>query len=324
MRQLSICLAIAALSVPLATVAQTYPEKDKPVKFIVAYPAGGPIDTFARFLAQNLTTQWNGSAVVVENRPGANGIIATEYVAKSAPDGYNVLTVDPTTVAMNPALYSKLPYDADKDFAAVINLAQFSTVMFANTGVPANTLGEFVALAKAKPASFNYGSFGTGSFSHFATEEFSDKAGIKLNHVPYKGAGDVIPALMGGHIDIGFSAYIAAVAGLKAGKVKPLAIASAKRLPQMPDVPTFTEAGYPFINGIWTGAVVRAGTPKPIVDKLAEDLSKAVRSKDFQDRFVNTLGFEVVDMGPDRFTELLKRERLNYAAYVKKIGVKLD
>ncbi|HSV83359.1 MAG TPA: tripartite tricarboxylate transporter substrate binding protein [Ramlibacter sp.] len=322
MRALRITITSVLLGAScFSAAAQGYPER--PVRLVVPYPVGGPADIFARVVAQSLSSAWRGS-VVVENRPGGNGIPAAQYASRAAADGYTILMTDPATMAMNLALYSKLPYDAEKDFVPVINMFQFSCVLFANAGVPANSFPELVALAKAKPDTITYASFGMGSFTHLHQEELNARAGIRLHHIPYKGAGDVVPALMGGHVQLALTGYIAAAPGLRDGKLKALAIASPKRLPQLPDVPTFAELGIPFTCASWIGLGVPAGTPKPIVDKIAADVGKAISAPEFQQKYISGLGFELLNVPGERFAEFLKKERESYSAYVKRVNVKLD
>ena len=314
-------LAAALFSIPVFALAQTYP--DKPVHIVGPYPAGGPVDAYARVIAQSLSTSW-GVPVVVENRAGGNAIIATDYVMKQPADGTNILQFDSTAVSINPQVYSKLPYDVDRDIQPVINVLQFGTFLAANASFPPNTLAEFIQLAKSKPGSISYGSFGIGSVTHLTQEELDALVGIKLNHVPYKGAGDVTPALMGGQIEVAQLAYLPMVNGMKAGKIKVYAVAANKRLPLLPDVPTFKELGVPFVALTWSGLAVRKGTPKPIVDKIATDVSKIISTPEFSAKYITPLGFELVNMGPERFGEFIKAEREEYVKYVKRTGVKLD
>ncbi len=314
-------LTAALCSLSLVTYAQTFP--DKPVHIVGPYPAGGPIDAYARVVAQSLQTAW-GVPVVVENRVGGNSIIATEYVVRQPADGSNLLLIDSTAVSMNPQLYNKLPYDVDRDLAPVIQVLSFATVLAASSSFAPNTLAEFIAAAKAKPGTINYGSFGIGSFTHLTQEELNALAGIKLNHVPYKGAGDVLPALMGGQIDVALLAYLPMSNGVKAGKVKPYAVATTKRMSQLPDVPTFTELGIPFVSISWSGLAVRNGTPKATIDKIAGDISKIISTPEFSAKYITPLGFELMNQGPEKFAEFLKADRANYVSYVKRVGVKLD
>src|SRR5919198_398677 len=216
--------------------AQSWPAK--PVRVVVAYPPGGGIDVMARQLAEKLTGMW-GQPVIVENKPGANTILATETVAKSAPDGYTVLLTTDATFSINPHLYAKLPYDAERDFIPVTMLVLLQQLLVANPSLPANTLVELVALAKTKPGTINYASYGSGSQPHLSGEMLKYKASIDLVHVPYKGISLAVPAVIAGEVQLTFSGIASSIGPLKAGRIKALAIGGDKRSPLLPGVPTF-------------------------------------------------------------------------------------
>ena len=302
--------------------AQGFPAK--PVRIIVPFTAGGLADVFTRGLAQELTKVW-GQQVIAENRPGANTIIAAELAAKSPPDGYVMLMANDPTLSSNQYLYNKLPYDPVKDFAPVINLIAVPSVLTANPSLPANTLRELIALAKQKPGEITYGTFGPGSKTHIDTEGFSALAGIKLNHVPYKGVADVVPAVIAGQIQIALTGVQPVLGHIRAGRLKPIAMAAAQRSPVLQDVPTFAEAGIPnFESRSWFGLVVPAATPRTIIDRIANDVNRIASGKEFQDKFVTGVGLEPLVLMPDQYAEFLKADRDIYAARMKHINVKLD
>ena len=322
---LLLCLLTPALPLGLSAGianAQGYP--NKPVRIIVPFPAGGLTDVFTRGLAQELTKLW-GQQVIVENRPGANTIIAAEATAKSAPDGYTMLMANDPTLSSNQYLYTKLPYDPVRDLAPVVNLIAVPSVLVANPSVPANTLQELIALAKQKPGEVTYGTFGPGSKTHIDTEGFSALTGIKLNHVPYKGIADVVPALISGQIQIALSGVSPVLPHLRSGKLKAIAMADSRRSPVLPDVPTFAEGGVPgFESRSGFGLAVPAGTPRPVIDRIAADVGRVVLMAEFRERFITGVGLEPMLLMTDQFADFLKADRATYAARVKNISVKLD
>src|SRR5712691_7943914 len=228
-----------------AADAQPWPAK--PVRIVVAYPPGGGIDILARQLDDKLAAPW-GQPVVVENKPGANTIVAADAVAKSAPDGYTVLMTTDATFSINPHLYARLPFDPQRDFAPVTMLVLLQQLLVAHPSLPANSLEELIKLAKAKPGSINYASYGSGSQPHLAGEMLKNKAGIDLVHVPYKGISLAVPAVMAGEVQLTFSGIASSIAHLRSGRLKPIAIGGAKRSPLLPEVPTFAELGYPEVE----------------------------------------------------------------------------
>ena len=302
--------------------AQSYPAK--PVKIIVPFVAGGLTDVLTRGLGQELTKIW-GQQVVVESRPGANTIIAAELTAKSLPDGYTVLIAYDATVSSNPYLYSKLPYDPVKDFAPVVNLVALYSMLVAGASFPANTLQEFIALAKQKPGELNYGTSGLGSSLHIATEAMSAAAGIKMTHVPYKGVAEILPAIIAGHISVAVTGIQPSLTHLRSGRLKAIAFASPRRSPSLPDLPTFTEAGMPgFESRTWFGMLAPAATPRPVIDRIANAVKQAFANKEFLDKYVIGVGMEPLVLMPDEFAEFLKADRAKYAVLVKNINVRLD
>src|SRR5437016_3680270 len=236
-------LILGSLLALCCFAADAGPWPSKPVRIVVAYPPGGGIDVLARQLADKLAPRW-GQAAVVENKPGANTILAAELAAKAS-DGYTVLMTTDATFSINPHLYAKLPFDPQRDFVPVMMLVLLQQLLVAHPSLPANTLEELITLAKAKPGSINYASYGSGSQPHLAGEMLKNKAGIDLVHVPYKGISLAVPAVMAGEVQLTFAGIATSSAPLKSGRIKALAIGGAQRSPLFPQVPTFTELGYP-------------------------------------------------------------------------------
>ena len=315
-------LALCGAFVVTAALAQSYPVK--PVKIIVPFTAGGLADTLARGIAQELGREWP-QPVVVENRPGANTIIAAEATAKSPADGYTLLMANDPTLSSNQYLYSRLPYDPVKDFTPVINVAETPEILVAGPAFPGRTLADVISAARARPGDVSYGTFGAGSKAHIDTEAFARQAGISLLHVPYKGVADVVPALLGNQIQIAIAGVPPVLQLVQSGQLRALAIAAPKRAALLPDVPTFTEAGLKDFNAsAWFGLVAPAGTPRAVVDKIAADVSKIIVRPEFQKKYISGVGLELLNQGPDQFAAFLQKDRQAYAVHVKNINVKLD
>lgn len=311
-----------AMAQGAAAGAGDYPSK--PVRIIVPFTAGGLADNLARGIAQELSRDW-GQAVVVENRPGANTIIAAQATATAPADGYTLMMANDPTVSSNQYLYSKLPYDPVKAFVPVINVAETLEVLLAGPGFKGQTLQDLIAQAKANPGSVSYGTYGPGSKAHIDAEAFSKKVGVKLMHVPYKGVADVIPALLSGQVQIAFTGVPPALPMVKGGQLRAIAIAAPKRSAVLPDVPTFAEVGLPdFHSSAWFGLIAPAGTPRPVIDKVATSVSRLIDNPEFRNRYITGVGLEPLNLGPDRFAEFLKKDRAMYAEYIKDLGVKLD
>jgi len=302
--------------------AQAWPTK--PVRLIVAYPPGGGIDVLARQLADKLTAVW-GQPVVVENRPGANTIVATDAVAKAAPDGHTVLMTTDATFSINPHLYAKLPYDAQRDFAPVTMLVLLQQLLVAHPSLPASTVPELVALAKAKPGAINYASYGSGSQPHLAGEMLKNKVGIDLVHVPYKGISLAVPAVMAGEVQLTFAGIATSMPQLKAGRIKALAIGGASRSPLLPQVPTFTELGLPEVEThAWFGLFLPAGSPTEAVTRIYQDAKKIVEEPAFREKELIQRGYEVVASSPEQFANDLKKDSENRARAVRISGAKAE
>ncbi len=317
----------AAFFVALAATAgiaqsQTFPAK--PVKLIVGTTAGGLTDTVTRALAAELTKVW-GQPALVENRPGASTIVAAAYAAKAPADGHTIMMANDPTLSSNQYLYSKLPYDPLRDFAPVINVYEAISLLAVKPDYPAKSLQQLIAMAKAKPGAINYASFGPGSKTHLDTEAFAQLSGIKLTHIPYKGIAEVLTALIGGQIEVGFSGIPPIIPYIRGGQLRALAVAGPTRFAALPDVPTFAEAGVPnFESRSWFGLVVPAATPRPVIDKIAADVSKVISRPDFTEKYITGVGLGLLNQGPEQFAKFLESDRADYAQRVRLVNVKLD
>jgi tripartite-type tricarboxylate transporter receptor subunit TctC len=311
------------MTVALAAGAQSFPSK--PVKIVVSYPAGGPVDVMARALAAGLQPEWGGNPVLVENRPGANAIIGTDYVAKQPADGHTLLFANDPSLSANQYLYSKLPYNPEKDLVPVAMVASTTLILTVASSLPANNVRELIALAKSRPGELSYGSFGPGSVTHLDTEAFATATGIKLLHVPYKGTADVVQAQMANQITLAFGAIGPVMGLIKSGKLKPLGVASLQRQPLVPDVPTLNESGVPgFEARSWFGIAAPTGTPRSVIDKVAADVRKVAAQPEYRKKYILDQGLDVLDMGPDQFAEFLVKDRAKYAQRIKNADVRLD
>ena len=321
MRFVSLLIGLALAAVAVTVQAQSYPSR--PIRMIVPYAPGGLPDTIARLVGAKLSDSL-GQQIVVENLPGAGGINGVNEVVKAQPDGYTLLIADVGQVAINPHLFSKLPYQPLKDLAPVSLIGTSPLYLVAHPSVPVNSLKELVALAKKEPGKLNYGSSGIGSIHHLATEALKAGFGIDLVHVPYKGTGQSVPALLGGQVALLYSALPSIAGHLKDGKVKMLAISSAKRSPATPDVPTVAELGIPgydFVAEI--GMLAPTGTPREVVSRLAGDMAKAVKMPDVAQR-MGQLGIDPVGSTPEAYGQINKAANDKYAAVVKATGAKID
>ena len=306
------------------SVALAQPWPAKPVRIVVAYPPGGGIDVMTRQIAERLTQAW-GQPVVVENKPGANTIVATDAVAKSAPDGYTVLMTTDATFSINPHLYKKLPFDTQRDFMPVTMLVLLQQMLVAHPALPASTLDELIKLAKAKPGSINYASYGSGSQPHLSGEMLKNKAGIDLVHVPYKGISLAVPAVMAGEVQLTFAGIATSTAPLKAGRIKALAIGGTQRSPLFPQVPTFAELGFPEVEThAWFGFFVPAGSPREAVTRIYQDTKKVLDDPEFRQKQLIDRGYEVVGSGPDEFAAYIRKDSESRARAVKISGARAE
>jgi len=305
-------------------VADAGPWPAKPVRIVVAYPPGGGIDILARQLADRLAAHW-GQPVVVENKPGANTIVAADAVAKSSPDGHTVLMTSDATFSINPHLYARLPYDAQRDFVPVTLLVLLQQLLVAHPALPANDLEELIRAAKAKPASINYASYGSGSQPHLSGEMLKYKAGIDLVHVPYKGISLAVPAVMAGEVQLTFSGIASSIAHLRSGRLKPIAIGGAKRSPLLPEVPTFAELGYPEVEThAWFGLFLPAGSPKEVALRIYHDTKSILDDPRFRQPQLIDKGYEVVGSPPAEFSNYLKKDLAARGIAVKISGAKAE
>ena len=302
--------------------AQQFP--NKPIKIVVSYPPGGPADILARPLAEGLQKAW-GQSVLVENKPGANAIIGTDYVAKQPADGYTLLLANDPSLSSNQYLYSKLPYDPVKDLMPVVNIATTTLILLTPASLPVNNLRDLLALAKQKPGELTYGSIGPGSVTHLDAEAMAAAAGIKLTHVPYKGTGEVVPALLSGQISMALSAIGPSLPHIKSGKMKALALAQLQRSALVPDVPTFNESGIAgFEARSWFGLAAPAGVPRAAIDRIAAETKRIVEQAEYREKYITGMGLDSAVMGPDEFAAYLEKDRAKYAQRVKAANVRLD
>ena len=304
----------------LAAFAQDgYPEHA--VRIIVPFPAGGVADLIPRLVADKLSRKW-GQPVVVENKAGAAGNIGMGEVARSSPDGYTIGLAPTGNLTVNPILFPNLGFDTRRDLAPVTLLAQSPNVLVVNPSVPARTFQELIAYAKANPGKLNFASPGEGSGAHLAGELLKQEAGIQAVHIPYKGLAPAVSDLLGGQVQMMFAGISTVIQHVKAGKLVAIAIASPKRNPQMPDVPTVAESGLPgFDVTSWYGFVVRAGTPAPVIDKIQRDAAEALQSSDIQSKLAEQ-GLEAVGDTPAQFAAIIDAETGKWGAIVRKAGIK--
>ncbi len=315
----ALCIAAA---VPLAHAqAPAYPTK--PVKLVVPFPPGGSLDIAGRLIAQKLTEMW-GQSVVVENKPGAGGNIGADFVAKSPADGYTILLGALSTHAVNPSLYKTMPYDAAKDFAPITLIAITPNVLVVNASLPVNSAKEFIAYAKANPGKLSFGSGSNGSAGHLAGELFKVETNTDAVHVPFKGGAPATQALLAGDTQFMFDNLANAMAQVKAGKIKALAVTTAQRSSLVPDLPTMAEAGLPgFDISTWYGLFAPAGTPPAIVAKWNADVTKILTSPDVRAKLVAD-GADPSPNTPEQFREFIAKELAKYARIVKASGAKVD
>jgi len=311
----------AATLVSLGAAAQTYPAK--PIRMIVGFAPGGGTDVVARVISQKLS-EWYGQQVIVENRAGATGTIGADVVAKSAPDGYTLIMGHVNSHAIAPSMFKKLPYDALRDFAPVAYVGYVPNVLVVHPSVPAKSMKELIALAKAKPGGLNYASSGTGSTQHLAGEMFKQLAGVDIVHVPYKGSGQAIGDLLAGTVSMNFDTMPPVIDHIKGGRLRALAISTPRRIAQLPDVPTFAEegmSGFDVTN--WYGVMAPAGTPREIVNKLNADINKAMQVPEVRAR-LEQVGTQMREGSAADFENFQKAEVTKYAKLVKDAGIQPD
>lgn len=323
------CL-VAALAVSSATTllapavaAQTADYPNRPIKLIVPFGAGGSTDMVARLLADKMGVVL-GKPVVVDNKGGAGGSLGADAIAKSAPDGYTIGMATVSTHGANPAVYAKLPYDALKDFQPITNVMSVPSVFVVHPNVPAKTMKEFIALAKANPGKYSFASPGNGSLGHVNIENFMDLAGIQLLHVPYKGAGQAINDALGGVVNAMTDNLPSTLPHIKAGRLRALAVLSPVRSPVLPDVPTYAELGFKEMSeGGWFGLVAPAGTPPALVKKLNEAAHKVMASPDFIERMNAISGVPMANM-PEQYTAQIRTSIERYRRIAQKANIRLE
>ena len=306
-------VTVPAILLSGSNFAQTFP--NKPIRLISPYAAGGANDIVCRVIAPRLSESL-GQQVVVDNRPGAGSIVATSLLAKTAPDGYSIMMADIAHGA-NPALHSKLPYDTLKDFASVTLVALLPTVLIVHPSLPVKSVKELIALAKSRPGQLNYSSSGAGSTNHLAAELFKNDTGIDVVHIPYQGGGQTLAALLGAQVQMTFITLPATLPHIKAGKVRVLAVSSAKRIAALPDVPTVMEAGIPdFEVYLWIGVVAPTGVPGEIITKLSTDINRVLAIADVKER-ISGLGANVIGSTPEQLTDFIKAEIARWNKAIK-------
>jgi len=311
-------IALALVMTAGAASAQTYPTKA--VRLVVPFLAGGSTDIVGRTVAQKLSEMW-GQQAFVDNRPGGGTTIGTEMVAKAAPDGYTLL-VTPAPFTINPSLLTKLPYDALTDFAPITLINTTPLVMVVNPGVPAKNVKELIALAKAKPGKLNFGSSGTGGSNHLAGELFDAMAGVKMVHIPYKGNAGALTDIVGGHLDVVYNGITSAVALIRGGKLRALAVTSLQRSAALPDVPTLDESGLKGFEAVaWNGLSAPAKTPRDVIMKINADVIKIVNSPELKER-LKADGSDPVGNSPEQYAAFLRNEIAKWAKVIKFAGVK--
>ena len=320
---LAIACGIAGLAALPGLVCAQAPYPAKPIRFVVPYPAGGPLDIVARLLAQKVSESVK-QPVVVDNKPGAGGNIGADSVAKATADGYTLLMGAVATHAINPSLYPAMPYDAARDFAPVTQVASTPNVLVVNPSVPAATVREFIAHAKANPGKLNFGSGSSGSAGHLAGELFKTLADLDMTHIPYKGAAPAMQDLVGGRIDLMFDNLASSLSQVRAGRVKALAVTTAKRSALAPELPTIAESGLPgFDITTWFGVFAPAGTPHAVLEVLHSEFTRALAAPDVREKML-ALGAEPVGSRPEEFAEYIRTETAKYARLVKSSGAKAD
>ena len=321
LRLLSIALAASMTLAASHAAAQSYPSK--PIRILVGFSPGGGTDVMARLIGQKLTEAWNAQ-VVVENRPGAGGVLAADLTAKSAPDGYTLMIGHVNSHGIAPAAMSKMPYDAARDFAPVILIGTTPNMLVANAGTGAKSLDDIVRAARANPGKLTFGSAGNGSSQHLATEMFKLAAKVDVLHIPYKGSGQMIPDLIAGQIGYSFDTMTAITPHVKSGKVTPIATTRLKRSPAYPNLPTVAELGYPgFDVSTWYGLMAPAGTPAEIVTRLNREVDRILTLPDVKEK-LNSVGAEDGGGSPEQFGKFVRDEIAKYSKIVKEAGVKLD
>ncbi len=322
---LRICTALAlsaVLALPVGEAAAQAAWPSRPIRFIVPFPPGGSNDVMARLFAEHLPASL-GQPVVVENKPGAGGNIATEFVARQPADGHTLL-LSSNTHLVNAIFFAKLPYDPIGDFQTVSLVATLPFVLTVNSNLPATTVKEFIAYVKAKPGA-TFATAGIGTPHHLAAELLKTMTGIEIVHVPYKGAAFLIPALLAGEVTFSIAAINSLLPHYKSGRLRPIAVANETRTPLLPDVPTIAEAGLPgYALDIWLGVLVRAGTPGQIVDRLNAEINRIIQDPRIVAEKLNPIGLTPAGTTPERYMEIMKSDLVKYTKIAKDAGIKAE
>ena len=318
MKSFNVVLLIVALTGAAGAAAQNYPAR--PVRLIVPSSPGGGTDISARIIAPRLS-EYLGQQVVVENRPGAGTMIGGEVVARSAPDGYTLL-MGISTLAINPAIYKKVPYDALKDFAPVSQAVALPNVLVAHPSLPVKTVKELVAFARARQGQINFASAGLGTSPHLSMELFLSMSGLKMVHVPYKGSGPGVTDLVAGHVPLMMPNMLSALPHIKSGRLRALGVTSVKRASRASDIPTIAEAGVPGYEAVqWYGVLAPAGTPRPVITRLHAEVVRVLQQRDIRERFLSD-GAEAVGSSPEEFAAFIRAETAKWAKVIKDAGLR--
>ena len=324
---LAALLCLAAFAAPAAERAAKDPAAgypSRPIRIIITVVPGGGADVTSRAIAAKLTEAW-GQQAIVDNRPGGNGVVGMDIAKHSSPDGHTLVLGTIGPVAVNPSLYSRLPYDPVKDYEAITRAVSALNVLVVHPSVPAKSVKELIAHAKANPGKLTYGSSGVGFADHLAGELFSSLAGVKMNHVPYKGGAPAMLDLVGGNIQLIFATVSTALGSMKANRIRPLAVTFAKRVPQFAELPTVAEAGVPgFTVDNWYGVLAPRGTPKPIVAKLHGQINAILDMPDVKERLAGLGIFPFTTPTPEAFRDYIRSEIAKYGKVVKESGIKVD
>jgi tripartite-type tricarboxylate transporter receptor subunit TctC len=322
-RYWAICRLALSITVlwPLLTVAQSYPAK--PIRIVVPFPAGGSVDILARTIGQKFTEAW-GHPTIIENRAGGSSNIGSEFVAKSAPDGYTLLAATSTALAVNPSLFPKLGFDPQRDFAPITLATYIPSILVVHPSLPAKNVTELIALAKARANQLNYASAGSGTPGHLGMELFKTLTGTQIIHVPYKGGAPAVADTVGGQVMMDLAVVPDSLPFVKGGRLRALGVSTFKRSSIVPEIPTIAESGVPGYEVIgWYGFLAPAGTPRDIVTKLHDEIVRALHLPDIKERLVG-LGFEVAGDTPEQFGNWMKTERVKWAKVIRDSGAKAE
>ena len=322
-RAVAIALGVAwGVLFPIAAQAQTYPERA--IRFIVPYPPGSGTDIVARIVGQKITENW-GQQIIVENRPGAGGVPGVDAVAKAAPDGYTIGIADTGPLAIGPALYAKMPFSPTRELAPVTLVANLPFILVVHPSLEVASVAELIRAAKTRPGQINYASVGNGSAVHLATELFKKLAGIDLVHVPYKGSAPALQGVLSGEASLMFVNLLSSQQLVRAGKLRALGAAPLRRIGAMPELPTIAEAGVPgYEFQAWFGVVAPVATPRPIIQRLSDEIRRVIALADVRDKLINQGGFEPVGSTPEMFGALIATDIERWGKIVRESGARVD